>query len=257
LILIYSHKLTNRLRYIFKTIFTDVLKTEINFTNNIAKFEKSDCIKINYSPSKLNCGIFFQSTTVLFETGIKEQEINLFEYEGNKCFYSVSKDSEFPFDPFAASFYLISRYEEYLPHIKDNHERFLASESLAFQNNFLEIPLVNIWLNQIAKRIESFSNFNFPIRKFEFISTLDIDNAYAYQHKGFVRTLGGLAKSLQSGTFIKRLKVLFGKDKDPYDTFDYQLEIHKKYKVSPIYFFLLGDYGLNDKNLPIFNKIYC
>jgi hypothetical protein len=256
LILIYSHKLTNRLRYIFKTIFTDVLKTEINFTNNIAKFEKSDCIKINYSPSKLNCGIFFQSTTVLFETGIKEQEINLFEYEGNKCFYSVSKDSEFPFDPFAASFYLISRYEEYLPHIKDNHERFLASESLAFQNNFLEIPLVNIWLNQIAKRIESFSNFNFPIRKFEFISTLDIDNAYAYQHKGFVRTLGGLAKSLQSGTFIKRLKVLFGKDKDPYDTFDYQLEIHKKYKVSPIYFFLLGDYGLNDKNIPAKNKIF-
>jgi len=256
LILIYSHKLTNRLRYIFKTLFTDLLKTEINFTNNIAQFEKSDYIKINYSPSKLNCGIFFQSTTVLFETGIKEQEINLFEYEKNKCFYNVGKDSEFPFDPFAASFYLISRYEEYLPHIKDNHERFLASESLAFQNNFLEIPLVNIWLNQIAKRIESLSNLNFPVRKFEFISTLDIDNAYAYKHKGFIRTLGGLAKSLQSGNFSKRLKVLFGKDQDPYDTFDYQLEIHKKYKVSPIYFFLLGDYGLNDKNIPAKNKIF-
>ena len=256
MILIYSHKLTNRLRYIFKTLFTDLLKTEINFTNNIAQFEKSDYIKINYSPSKLNCGIFFQSTTVLFETGIKEQEINLFEYEKNKCFYNVGKDSEFPFDPFAASFYLISRYEEYLPHIKDNHERFLASESLAFQNNFLEIPLVNIWLNQIAKRIESLSNLNFPVRKFEFISTLDIDNAYAYKHKGFIRTLGGLAKSLQSGNFSKRLKVLFGKDQDPYDTFDYQLEIHKKYKVSPIYFFLLGDYGLNDKNIPAKNKIF-
>ncbi len=256
MILIYSHKLTNRLRYIFKTVFNDVLKTEISFTNNIEEFEKSNDLKLNYSPSKLDSGIFFQSSNILFETGIKEQEISLSEYEGNKCFFSVGRDSQFPFDPFAASFYLISRYEEYLPHIKDNHERFLASESLAFQNDFLETPLVNIWINQIANKIESTTDFKFLKRNFEFISTIDIDNAYAYKHKGFIRTLGGLAKSLKSGSFKKRLNVLFGKEQDPYDTFDYQLQVHKKHKVSPIYFFLLGDYGLNDKNIPSKNKTF-
>ncbi len=256
MILIYSHKLTPRLRYIFKTIFKNVLKTEIHFTDNIEEFEKSDTIKINYSPSKLNSGLFFQSSTILFETGIKEQEISLFEFEGNKCFFSVGKDSEFPFDPFAASFYLISRYEEYLPHIKDNHERFLASESLAFQNSFLEIPLVNIWINQIAKKIESVPNFNFPQRNFELISTIDIDNAYAYKHKGFIRILGGLVKSLKTRSFSKRLKVIFGKEQDPYDTFEYQHKIHKQYQISPIYFFLLGDYGVNDKNTPVKNKTF-
>jgi len=255
LILIYSHKLTNRLRYIFKTVFTDVLKTEINFTNDIEAFKKSDSVKINYSPTKLDSGIFFQSSTILFETGINEQEINVFEYEENKCFYPVGRDSEFPFDPFAASFYLISRYEEYLPHIKDNHDRFLASESLAFQHNFLDVPIVNIWINEIKKSVEThYSNFKFNEQNFDFISTIDIDNAYAYKHKGFIRMLGGLVKSFKDGSFTKRLNIIFGKEQDPYDTFKYQKKIHKQYNISPIYFFLLGDYGLNDKNIPVNNK---
>ena len=255
MILIYSHKLSPRLRYIFKTIFTDVLDTDISLTDSPDHFEKSDSIKINYSPSKLNSGIFFQSSTILFETGLKEQEISISNFEGNKCFFSVGKDSEFPFDPFAASFYLISRYEEYLPHIKDKHERFLASESLAFQNNFLEVPLVNIWINKIVKSIENhYPDFKFKERKFKFVSTIDIDNAYAYKHKGFIRILGGLIKSIKTGNLSERLKVILGKVQDPYDTFNYQSKIHKQYNISVIYFFLLGDYGLNDKNIPVSNK---
>lgn len=50
--------------------------------------------------------------------------------------------------------------------------------------------------------------------------------------------------------FSKRKNVLAGKEKDPYDTYDFQIEIHKKYNLKPIYFFLLGDWAPNDKNLP-------
>ena len=67
-------------------------------------------------------------------------------------FFSVN-NSVFPFDPFAASFFMISRYEEYLPHIKDIHGRFEAKESLAFKNNFLEKPIVDIWINLIKKEL--------------------------------------------------------------------------------------------------------
>ncbi|MBL4593944.1 MAG: hypothetical protein JKX68_09035 [Flavobacteriales bacterium] len=258
MILIYSHKLTPRLRYIFKTIFTDVLLSKVVFTDNIEEFELSDNVKINYSPSRLKSGTFFQSSSILFETGIKEQHITTFEFNGHPCFFSVGQDSEFPFDPFAASFYLISRYEEYLPHIKDQHERFLAAESLAYQNNFLDQPLVNTWINKISTLIEEEHNgFHFPKRTFSYLSTIDIDNAFAYKHKGFIRLLGGLAKALLGGNDLsERLKVIFGNGHDPYDTFDYQLNIHKEYNILPIYFFLLGDYGLNDKNIPVKNKSF-
>jgi hypothetical protein len=256
LILIYSHKLTPRLRYIFKTIFTDVLKAQVSFTNSIEEFEKYNSLKINYSRTKLNSGIFFQCSSILFETGINEQNINVFEFEGNTCFFNVGKESVFPFDPFAAAFYLLSRYEEYLPHIKDNHERFIATESIAFKNNFLDIPIVNIWINNIAEYIEkNHNNYQFQKRKFKYISTIDIDNAYAYKHKGIIRISGGLFKSLFiKNNFIERLKVLFTKKTDPFDTFKYQFEIHKKLNISPIYFFLLGDYGINDKNISVKNK---
>ena len=50
--------------------------------------------------------------------------------------------------------------------------------------------------------------------------------------------------------------MLLGKEQDPYDTFEYQHKIHKQYQISPIYFFLLGDYGVNDKNTPVKNKTF-
>jgi hypothetical protein len=258
LILIYSHKITHRLKYVFNVIFKDVLKTELEFTSNVEEFELSNLPKINYSNHKLNSGLFFQSSQLLFETGIKEQNISINTYQNHPCFFSVGKDSVFPFDVFAASFYLVSRYEEYLPQIRDNHDRFTAKESLAFQSGFLKTPLVNIWANLISTKVtELYPQFKFPTLEFKYISTIDIDNAFAYKHKGFLRITGGLLKSLLKGNdFKERINVLLNKEQDPYDTFEYQFEIHKKYKIKPIYFFLLGEYALNDKNIPVNNKCF-
>lgn len=64
-------------------------------------------------------------------------------------------------------------------------------------------------------------------------------------------------KSLSTFDFTEikqRTKVLLGLEKDPYDTYEFQLDILKKYKFKSVYFFLLGDYGVNDKNLPIESK---
>lgn len=258
MILVYSHKLTQRLKYVFNVIFKDILKTELTFTSNIEEFEDSDLPKINYSTQKLNSGLYFQSSQFLFETGIKEQNITINTYKDYPCFFSVGKDSTFPFDVFAASFYLVSRYEEYLPQIRDHHDRFTAKESLAFQNGFLKIPLVNIWANYIGSSISvSFPDLKFPELKFKYTSSIDIDNAFAYKHKGFLRIVGGLLKSFLKGNdFKERLNVLLKNEHDPYDTFTYQFEIHKKHNVKPIYFFLLGDYALNDKNIPVKNKSF-
>ncbi len=258
MLLIYSHKLTNRLKYIFKTIFTDVLQMEVSFTDITQDFEDYEGIKINYTNKKLNTGLFFQSSTLLFENGIKEQDIAIFEWENIKCFFSVGKESALPFDVFAASFYLITRYEEYLPHIRDTHDRFIATESLAFQHNFLNIPLVNHWINKIENSLQhQYPTLKIPIKKFNYQATIDIDSAFAYKHKGLLRVMGGLIKSLLSPPELKnRIQVLLNKQTDPFDTFEYQFKIHKKYNIKPIYFFLLGDYALNDKNIAAKNQTF-
>lgn len=136
MILIYSHKLTNRLTYIFDTLLSNILGIELEYTDSVEKFSTHAGPKLNYSNTSLDDGLFFQHSSILFETGIKEQTINLSTYEGLPYFFSVGRDAVLPFDPFGVSFYLISRYEEYLPHIKDQHDRFPASESLAYTNGF-------------------------------------------------------------------------------------------------------------------------
>ena len=73
----------------------------------------------------------------------------------------------------------------------------------------------------------------FDQKKYEFISTIDIDNAYAYREKGFTRSIGGYLKSISKFDFTEikeRNRVLLGIQKDPYDTYSFQLEMLKKYK---------------------------
>jgi hypothetical protein len=41
---------------------------------------------------------------------------------------------------------------------------------------------------------------------------------------------------------------------DPFETYQFQLEIHRKNNLHPIYFVLFANYGQNDKNIPVRNR---
>ena len=114
-----------------------------------------------------------------------------------KAFFATHPKYVLPFDPFAASFYMVSRYEEHLPFIKDKHDRFEAAQSLAFQKGFLHKPIVNIYAKKIREILaEAFPELQFKDKKYEYVSTIDIDNAWAFKEKGFLRTTGALLRSL-------------------------------------------------------------
>ena len=74
--------------------------------------------------------------TLLFEKE-SAREITVNEWKGFLCFFRHTSDSDLPFDIFAASFFLVSRYEEYLEYQPDEYGRYQASSSLAFKNGFL------------------------------------------------------------------------------------------------------------------------
>jgi hypothetical protein len=222
-------------------------------TDRINDFAAATGPKVSYGDEPISDELFFYARSLVFETGIVEQNISVFTWEGNEVFYATGKNSALPFDPFCCGFYLVSRYEEYLPHIRDSNDRFDAHNSLAYQHNFLSKPVVNQWAELIRKKlVEKYPALVFPIKKFSFQPTIDIDNAYAYREKGFMRTIGGYAKAILKFDLEDvrmRTRVLLGLRNDPYDTYAYQLALQKKYSLKPIYFFLLGDYGLNDKNI--------
>lgn len=161
---------------------------------------------------------------------------------------------------FAASFFLVSRYEEYLTFQKDEHGRFPANASIAGKYGFLDQPVVNLWsqfLQQLLK--DKFPSLTFHKKPFKFKPSYDIDHAWAFKHKGFFRTTTNLFKALitfDRAAFAFRLNVLRGKLPDPYHTFDHIETIAQRYNCAPIFFFLFGRYGIYDKNVSIKSKFF-
>jgi len=257
LIIIYTPEATKRLEYILKFIFSDILKIEFQITTDKDAFRKSNLPKVNYSHEEISDSFWIEPIDLLFESNILQKKIEVNTWNNYKVFFQTSEKADIPFDLFAASFYLISRYEEYLPFSADQHGRFEANQSLAFKNRFLYDPIVDQWTYSFAQMLKhKFFGLNLPERKFTFIPTIDIDNAYAYLYKGAVRTIGAAMRDLfrlDANENIKRFQTLAG-EKDPFDTYSYIDSLHAQYGISPIWFFLAGNYGEYDKNLPIENE---
>lgn len=253
MLLVYTHKITPRLSYIFKHFFVRILQIPVSFTTKVDEFVAHNGLKMTYAKQPLASEFFIRSHDLLFEQGINDIDISILKWDEAPCFFPAGEASSIPFDIFAASFYLMSRYEEYLPHVQDYHERFPAEESIAFKNGFLEQPVIDIWAFKfLALLKEKFPNYDYKERKFELISTIDVDTAYAFKHKGIVRTIGGFIKDIVSFRFLNfwnRLLTLMNFKKDPFNTFSEILNIKKEYGVKTLFFFLLGDYTTFDKNI--------
>jgi hypothetical protein len=253
MILIYSEDISPRIEFVTRLIFTKIHRVEVSFTTNPAEFLYSELPKINYSQTKFNDEIYLKPHGLLTQSTLGKVVIKPFEYNNSTVFFESSPDSVFPFDPFAASFYLVTRYEEYFETELDKFGRFPAGKSILTELNLIKKPVVNIWADWLAKEINrKYPQIIFIKRRFKFISTIDIDNAWAYLNKGFWRTKAALVKSVLKGDiseFRLRRKVLKGKEKDPYHTYDYLDSVFSGNEEKVKFFFLLGDYGKYDKNV--------
>ena len=104
--------------------------------------------------------------------------------------------------------------------------------------------------------MQAFYNLSFPIQKFSFRSTIDIDQAWKFKNKGFVRNALGMFRDLVNlniPELVERYQVLSGKQPDPYHNFEWQNSIHDRYNVDVTYFILFGNYGKYDKNISVNN----
>lgn len=253
MITIYSECESSRLSYTLEVIFQRCLGTPFRVVADMEAFEQSPQPRINYSNQPHNASLRIVPHALLFETHIGEQAIEMEEWNGIPCFFRTDEAGAAPFDIFAAAFYLISRYEEYLCKETDHHGRFPSSASLAVRHGFLERPVVNEWATALADSLTQTGELPSPEQgEFQFISTIDVDMAYRYKNKGFRRTLGGLSRDLLAFEFGKvkqRMRVLRRKEQDPYDNFDIQRRLHRQYPINRVYFILLGEHGKFDKNI--------
>jgi hypothetical protein len=253
MLLVYTHKTSPRLKYVFQHICTRILGVKVNFTNKIEEFIAHDSLKMSYTRQQLGNEFFIKSNDILFEQGLDDIEIQIQDWGRTKCFFYNGDKSTIPFDIFAASFYMLSRYEEYLPHVKDDFGRFTAVESIAYKHNFLHQPVVDIWAYNFKEALQKqFPEFQFPKKSYRIKPIIDVPCAYNYRLKGIMRTLGGAIKDflkLRLRSLYYRFAVILGFKHDPYDTFKYIITRQKHTKFKFLFFFLLGDYSTYDKGI--------
>lgn len=252
-LLIYSEFTSARLQYVLDWICVEQLQVAWQLTADREAWLQYEGLKLNYSADKLQEGtIHIKPMGLLQEEQIvREQQLHVNRWKHSTILFYNQPGAQVPFDIFAAVFYLLSRYEEYLPHKKDKHGRYPAALSAAAQYAFLQQPVVDEWICSFRKVLEKQSGATWPQKQFNSRFSYDIDIAWKFRHKGARRTYGGYLRDLlllRWSSVAARKAVLSDKAKDPYDCFEWLDGLHRHYKIRPLYFLLLGKCGAYDKN---------
>ena len=254
---IFTRKNLPRLSYIASIILGDILGLNWEIVTDKRKLGKHPVI--NYSSENITGSFRIDPDPVLSETGVNKREIIISEWKNLPVFFQTSPVSDLPFDIFAASFYMVSRYEEYLEFQPDEHGRFSASQSLAFKNGFLGIPVVDLWTKEFAMSLlRKFPTLAFRRNEFKALLTIDIDIPFAYQGRNLFRSIGGLVHDLttKKGSASDRYHVVSKERRDPYEVFDYIIEKIDANKSDARFFLSVGEHSKYDKNPSWKNEDY-
>ncbi|MBP7239667.1 MAG: polysaccharide deacetylase family protein [Saprospiraceae bacterium] len=138
-------------------------------------------------------------------------------------------------DLFAGVFFMLTRWEESLGKHKDLHDRFPASEALVVkQAGYILRPIVDeysfllrTWLLAIGYSIPEQSS------KYKIVLSCDVDIPYYWRSKPLWKNLGGrllkhwnIISTVHDYKSFRSVKAL--NDKDPYDTYDYLMDLAEK-----------------------------
>jgi hypothetical protein len=173
-----------------------------------------------------------------------------------------------PIDIFGSIFFMLTRYEEIVKIERDNHDRFPATASLSFQENFLERPIVNEYVEIVWSCINKlWPNLKRKERRFQIKVSCDVDMPFdpmAHLLYQSTRTMAGdifkrfnLKKALK--TEKKCINQCFNINADPYyNIFDWMMDVCERAGVKNAFYFISdhptkldGRYTMNDWRIRI------
>lgn len=257
MLIIYSPQSSPRFEYVAEVIFSLVLGIKYKIVTDRSALSSTP--DINYSEEAIDCGIRVIPAGLLHNTGIEHLSPGILWNDGVPVLFPSGDENAFPFDVFAASFYMLSRYEEYLEYHPDLHGRFTASGSFAGRHGFLKMPVVDMWSMMLGDELARLK----PLAErrndsYRALMTFDIDQAFAYRGHGFIRNTAGVIKDTftRYSNPVHRIGTLTGKKEDPYNLFGYMTEQVRKHNSDAIFFFPVGERSDHDRNPSFRDKSY-
>lgn len=226
----------------YKLIFHEMPNYEICFNKKNIIIQDSFFSKIDENKGYLNEDNIPENVELMMHP-LKIDESLVIIY-GNDSF-KIQNDKIFcGLDIFSSSFFMLTRWEEFIKNERDVHGRFPYKKSLAYKNNFLHKPVVNQYTYLLFDMLKLCNQkFEGKKRKYQIKMTHDVDDILAFSSKkNILKILGGdLIRRKSLKLFFYSLKYYFEYffyKKDPYDTFDFLMSISEKIGVKSNFYFM-------------------
>lgn len=273
---------SKEIQYVFDVI-ESIINVKCSFLNSISEIYDNDIV-INYSkkiisnkniiniiPSKLFSDFYLRKES-LPQVGVKK-------YKDIPIIYCGNGDDEEAYinnvngciitniDIIQSIFFMLTRYEEIIlwdEVEKDMYGRFPAKECIAYKERFLDIPIVNEYIDLFCKWLELFNyevKYNCIAGNKKFIACLTHDVDIPFKYNG--NLINTIQKLKIKGQTIQKLKSVMQHSlskinyyTDEYYTFDYIRKCEKKYNFKSSFYFMNGNnsvyenfYKINDERI--------
>lgn len=158
-------------------------------------------------------------------------------------------------DIIASSFFMLTRWEEYVHKDKDRHNRFEENMALSVKHNFIERPIVNEYASLLSYLLSDKEHEIGDKRTYRIFNTCDVDVPRLWNpYSGIFikKILGSLFKRRDINEFWFYLSHyryrFFQRKNDPYYTFDYLMDVSDKFDIKSYFFFLVGGETRHDRH---------
>ena len=204
----------------------------------------------------------FLGLEYVLEVGSSDYEITLPNKQKliikDKFFNRYPKDLEYlklehipksisELDIFSAAFFMLTRWEEYVDRRRDEHNRFLAKYALSYREGFLDRAIVNELIDELKDKLLNLDkSLIFKKREFELILTHDVDEVRFWRGKKqlFRIVAGDILKRRDMKLAYSRVKeyinIYLKRDKDPYDTFEWLMDMSESLGLKSRFYFMSG-----------------
>ncbi|MGB6037880.1 MAG: hypothetical protein WBG42_16515, partial [Cryomorphaceae bacterium] len=238
-----------RLKYVADALFKKWLELDYTIVSSLDGVEPNTCC-IVYGDHSKSEDIHIFNEGLLSEVNLRSELPKVHTHENFPIIFESedSRNFDLPFDIFSAVLFCLSRYEEYVISQRDEHGRFKAKDSIFY--DYHRIPYLDRWVLALEKLIQKKLPGYRRARDTKWLSTMDMDIAFAYKGRSLSRRIGATGKDLLNLRFDRlkeRVSVLSGQSADPFDTYD--LFLADDGADSKRLFIPVGDRSPYDKNL--------
>jgi hypothetical protein len=149
-------------------------------------------------------------------------------------------------DLFASSFFMLTRWEEHVNKARDTHDRFPATSSLALKSGFLLRPVVDEYVEMLWSMLLFLGcGQQRKLRTFNLVLTHDLDAPLRWCNFSLLRVCAtDLLKQQDLALAFRDAKnfllTKLGANNDPFDTFDWIMDISEEFGVKSHFFFMAG-----------------